>query len=76
MMGWADGVDRTGAWMAVCGIVVGVALLAAMVVLIRVNYRDRSHEPLSEAERELRLRLARGQIDRDEFLREQSTLRR
>lgn len=76
MMGWADGVDGASGWMAVCGIVVGIALLAGTVLLIRVNYRDRSQEPLSEAERELRLRLARGEIDVDEFLREQSALRR
>ena len=76
MMGWAQGVGNADGWMAVCGIVVGIALLACTVALIRVNYRDRSQEPLSEAERALRLRLARGEIDLDEFLREQSALRR
>ncbi|WP_188837539.1 hypothetical protein [Flexivirga endophytica] len=75
-MGWSDGVDNADAWMTVCGFVVGVALLACTIVLIRASYRDRSQEPLSEAERALRLRLARGEIDVDEFLREQSVLRR
>lgn len=76
MMSWADGVHGAGTWMAICGIVVGVALLVCTVMLIQMTYRDRSQEPFSEAERELRLRLARGQIDLDEFLKGQSALRR
>lgn len=73
MMGRADGI-RAGGWTAVAGIVVGVVLLASTVSLIRINYRDRSQEPQSEPERELRLRLARGEIDVDDFLREESAL--
>lgn len=76
MMDWAYGGGGAGGWIPLCAVVVGIALLACTLILIRANYRDRDDRPLSEAERELRLRLARGEIDVDEFLKEQAALRR
>lgn len=76
MMDWTDGFDAMGSWMAVYGVVVVVAVLVCTVALIRMDHRGPNDDPLSEAERELRMRLARGEIDVDEFLREQAALRR
>lgn len=63
-------------WMPLCGAVVGIALLICTIALIRVNYPDRADRSMPDAERELRLRLARGEVDVDEFLTELDALRR
>lgn len=74
MMRWPVGIDAFDEWMAMGGAAIGLALLSATIVLIRVNYRDRHTEPMADAERELRLRLARGEISVEEFLRDQAAL--
>jgi putative membrane protein len=65
-------------WMAVVGIVLVGLLLAGLVWLVRTLTRqDRppgGHSPASLAE--LDLRYARGEIDRDQYLRQRADLER
>lgn len=72
MMGWT-GYDGNG-WMAVCAGIFGAALLVGVIAIVWIITRDQPKR-MSEAERELQLRLARGDIDLDEFLRQQAALR-
>lgn len=83
MMGWAFGAGYGGAWMMACGVLIGVLLLLGVVALLTLTSRDRgSHDRddkarprESDALQELKLRLARGEIDPEEFRRARDALR-
>lgn len=76
MMHWTDGPETASGWMLLCGLLMAVVLLVGAAALIRLASRERDTAHVPEAERELRLRLARGEIGIDEFLRQQDALRR